>query len=238
MASSSREAFPPALSAWHAPQLMSEPSQSDETARRSAQRALAQRAAWEAMWGRADFAPPWLGRGAGREIAAAVTDGWFPAGATVLDVGCGQGEVAAWLAERGFRVLGIDIAAAAIARAQSRYGALPGLEFLTHDICAAAPPGRGCRVLIDRGCLHQITDEDAPHYRRNLSAVAAPDARLLLFMKAFRRAAPGDPAERSRHVARVERALASEFTIQRVADTYLDPFDGADPGRALPGLAF
>jgi SAM-dependent methyltransferase len=201
-------------------------------------RRRAQRAAWEAMWGREDFAPPWLGRGTSREVVAAVEQGWFPAGAAVLDVGCGQGELAAWLAGQGFRVLGLDIAASAIARAQAQYGSLPGVEFLRHDICAQKPPGGEYRVLIDRGCFHGIADEDALAYARNLAAAAAPDARLLLFVKAYRGGTVGDPAERARQTDKVVRALASDFEIQRVADTYLDPFDGQGPGEALPGMVF
>jgi 2-polyprenyl-3-methyl-5-hydroxy-6-metoxy-1,4-benzoquinol methylase len=47
-------------------------------------------------------------------------------GVRVLDVGCGEGWFTAALAERGFEVVGVDVAAEAVRRARARY---PGLAF-------------------------------------------------------------------------------------------------------------
>jgi SAM-dependent methyltransferase len=195
---------------------------------------------WEAMWSRDDFAPAWRGRGISPEIEAAVADRWFVPGSAVLDVGCGEGEVAGWLAERGFRAMGVDIAPAAIARARARFPEQAGrLEYHALDVCRTPPGDWGYRVLIDRGCFHQLPVPMLGGYRDNLIRVSAPDARLLLFVRAFRGGRPfGDPEERSEAVRHVEDSLGSAFLIQRVAETYLDPFGGGDPERALPGLVF
>lgn len=230
---------------------------------------------WEREWARDDYAPPWLGRGVSPEVAEAVDEGWLAPGVRALDIGCGQGEIAAWLAERGLPTLGIDIAESALARARARYGQHPGrLEFRRADICSAALAPCHFAALVDRGCFHQLGDDDLPAYAKNVARASTLDARLVLFVKAFRgdteeregpegidarscarvderneraaerareaalarMAAPS--LERSRQVARVEAALGCDFTIERVAATFLDPHDGHDAGTRLPGLVF
>ena len=195
---------------------------------------------WEATWCRDNFAPPWGDRGVSREIVEALETGWLPAQGTVLDIGCGLGEVAAWFSERAYVTVAIDIAEAAVRKGRAMHMHLPSPpEYFAMDICAGRPPDRQYNILIDRGCLHQIPREEIPNYVRNISSVAAPDARMLLFVKAFRDGQPfGDPSERLRQTARVSKAFAGVFTIERVSDTYLDRYQGRDPQNALPGLIF
>lgn len=195
---------------------------------------------WESQWGQVDFAPPWLGRGISKEIVSAVETGWFPSGAPALDIGCGQGEVAGWLAEHGFPTVGVDIAEAGIARARARYKEKAGqLKFQTLDICTQAPPNRQFRILIDRGCFHQLPYRDTHAYVKNLVKVAAADAHMLLFIKAFRGGKQvGHPEEMKLLTRYVEDAFSRKFEMSQVTTTYLDPFDGQRSDRALPGLVF
>ena len=204
----------------------------------AAQRRRRERLSWEGQWSRPDYAPAWLGRAISPEIVAAVDEGWFAPGTAALDIGCGQGEVAAWMAERGFHSVGIDIAPAAIARARHLHAGVVGtVEFLPLDICAQAPPDLQYSVIIDRGCLHQIPLEDGPRYLENLLKVAAPDARMLLFMKAFRDGIPmGDAADEARVLGTVREVLGGHFSILRHAQTFLDRDGGSDAGRALGGI--
>jgi SAM-dependent methyltransferase len=48
-----------------------------------------------------------------------------PAGASILELGCGSGRLTAGLAARGFQVVGVDIAPAMLAQAQARVAGLP-----------------------------------------------------------------------------------------------------------------
>jgi SAM-dependent methyltransferase len=173
-------------------------------------------------------------------VIAAVEQGWFRPGQAAIDLGCGEGEIAAWLAEHGFPTLGVDIAPAAIQRARTRFGTLPPrLDFQVHDICADPLPAGPYGVLVDRGCFHQIAAQDRIDYARNLMKASAADASLLLFHKAFRKGIPlGDPKERRRVTDIVQEGLREGFQLEKSAETFLDPCHGADSERALPGLVF
>jgi ubiquinone/menaquinone biosynthesis C-methylase UbiE len=54
-------------------------------------------------------------------------------GATVADLGCGPGHVAAWLAERGARVVGIDLSQAMVDTGKEEF---PVVEFRQGDLLA------------------------------------------------------------------------------------------------------
>lgn len=60
----------------------------------------------------------------------------LPHGAPVLDAGCGSGEFTAFLADLGFSVTGVDISAAAVARAQQR---CPAARFEVASLEARLP---------------------------------------------------------------------------------------------------
>ena len=148
-------------------------------------------------------------------MVEAVESGWFARGGATLEVGCGQGDAAAWLATKGFPVVAIDIAEPALVRARARHAVGGGrLRFEQHDICAAVAPA-------------------GPHVN------IAPEARLLLFAKAFRDGAAGpDPREPGGLETELARVFDGRFAVERVARTWFDRFRGARPEAALPGLAF
>ncbi|MCB5179012.1 class I SAM-dependent methyltransferase [Streptomyces antimicrobicus] len=108
----------------------------------------------------------------------------LPAGASVLDAGCGGGAVARWLAEEGgYDVLGIDLELPADAATHGRL-ALPGgggLQLDTGDLLhlAAEPGRRRYDAVLLFGVLHYGGSADA--VRRMLRAadrLAAPSAPI------------------------------------------------------------
>jgi SAM-dependent methyltransferase len=80
------------------------------------------------------------------------------------------------------------------------------VNFVHADVTHLSQSGIGAdfQLIVDNGCLHNMSDDDRDAYVREVSAVAAPDARLLIV--AF---APGgrfgvrgiDPAEMERRFA-------------------------------------
>jgi len=88
-----------------------------------------------------------------------------------LEVGCGTGTNALWLASRGFDVLGVDIAHLAVERANGRIAgtslrcAFTVLDFL-QDRTLTGP----FEFVFDRGCLHSHDEaSDRSHFALRVS---------------------------------------------------------------------
>jgi SAM-dependent methyltransferase len=87
-----------------------------------------------------------------------------------LDVGCGTGTNAIYLAQRGFEVVGVDIAPAAVEKA--RANANGRCRFETVDFLTATPPGGPFQFAFDRGCFHVFDDDrDRARFAQNVAAV-------------------------------------------------------------------
>ena len=102
----------------------------------------------------------------------------------VLDLGCGSGIWAVKLAQRGWDVTGVDFIPKALRRARER-AREAGVEarFVQGDVTklGEAGVGAGFPFLFDFGLFHdELTDEQREAMGREVTAVAAPDAILLM----------------------------------------------------------
>ncbi len=96
-----------------------------------------------------------------------------------LDVGCGEGADALWLAEQGWEVTGTDISAAALTRAQEHARARgQEVSWVAADL-RADPPRPGGYDLVTAHFMHLPTPERTELYR-NLVAAVAPGGTLLV----------------------------------------------------------
>lgn len=78
-----------------------------------------------------------------------------------LEIGCGTGTNAIWLAQHGFGVTAIDLAAEAIEQARAKAEtAGADIRLATCNILTDPPPGGPYGFVFDRGCFHSF-DETA-----------------------------------------------------------------------------
>ena len=130
----------------------------------------AQAAEWDARYGEREAM--WSGRPNGRLV---VEVGTLTPG-SALDVGCGEGADAMWLAQRGWTVTAIDISDVAIRRAREaaeRAGA--AVEWLCGDALATPFPARVLARCLPQGDWHVSLD---PRLGGKLHRYALLDKRV------------------------------------------------------------
>lgn len=105
----------------------------------------------------------------------------FKAGARVLDVGCGTGEHAIALAQRGFSVTGLDASAPLLERAiKSSQSAMAGVQFVHGDMRELSSPEPYDLVVCLGTTLGYFDDETNRKCIARLAAAVTPGGRLVL----------------------------------------------------------
>jgi len=133
---------------------------------------------------------PWEEASGDEETAAKVTE-WFdreesgrePPYGRALDLGCGGGLWAIELARRGWEVVGVDMVPKALSTARERaHEAGVEVRLLQGDVPSlrAAGVGDGFRLVWDFGTVHGLTPAQRQAVGREVSAVAAPDASVVM----------------------------------------------------------
>ena len=125
---------------------------------------------WNTRYGEVE--QRWSGH-ANSALVAAVS-GLTPGRA--LEVGCGEGADAIWLARHGWAVTALDISEVAVSRARAAAGELP-INWLVADLVTDPPPGDFGLVSVQYPALRK--DADDAVVAAILTAVA-PGGRLLV----------------------------------------------------------
>jgi SAM-dependent methyltransferase len=148
-----------------------------------------------------------------------------------LDLGTGSGIWGLELARRGWQVTGVDLVEKALGRARERVQEADVEMRLVHgDVTTLRESGvgSGYRLLLDTGTFHGLGDGDREAMGREISAVAAPDATVLLIAWPRRRR----PLIRGVSRAEIESAFpewtvadagASHFEVPKVLELILRP---------------
>jgi SAM-dependent methyltransferase len=77
-----------------------------------------------------------------------------------LDIGCGSGENAIWLAQQGFKMVACDLSPTAIRQAEDKLSTTGSeVNFLVADFLTDLIPAAPFGFVFDRGCLHSMEDE-------------------------------------------------------------------------------
>lgn len=122
-------------------------------------------------WDEGDQWPSWKA-----EIEGLMADASFPKSGSVLELGCGAGDVALLFADRGYSVSGIDIAPTAIEWASEK-AKNRGLkaEFVVGEVTDLGRWGDGTfDIVIDGHCLHCIIADDRPKVLSETHRVLKP----------------------------------------------------------------
>ena len=175
---------------------------------------------------------PWDGHPLAKSLTALVEgDGGAPMGpGTALDLGCGTGDNSIYLAKHGWQVTGVDYVAKAVDKARAKAAANNvTVNFERADVTRLSSEGIGENfgLIVDNGCLHGMSDDDRDSYVREVTAVAAPDARLLLveFVRGGSFGVPGiDPDE-------IERRFVKDWMLLSSGDEPAMNHNGKNPVR-------
>lgn len=111
-----------------------------------------------------------------------------------IDLGCGEGAVAIYLARRGFTTIGVDFSAAALRRAR-RAARLAGLDearlrFIEADLTAPSIAGLDgpFDLLVDYGTLDDLATDERRRAAMLIDDLAHPGSRFFLYAFEARRA--------------------------------------------------
>lgn len=133
----------------------------------------------------------------------------------VLDVGCGTGENALFLAGRGHDVWGVDAAPSAIelARRKAEERGL-AVTFRVQDALRLQELGRTFDTVIDSGLFHALSDSERPLYARSLAAVLRPGGTY--FMLAFSELEPGGFGPRRVTQQEIRAAFSDGWRVNEI----------------------
>jgi len=130
------------------------------------------------------FRPPWDNGKSPPELLAYI-DTHHPGRA--IDLGCGTGTNVLTLAQRGWKVTGVDFLDRAIRLARRKIGrAGVNASFLVADLARSMDSHGSYDLALDIGCFHSIRDRTM--YVTNLLAILKPGGHWLMygFLKSIR----------------------------------------------------
>ena len=173
--------------------------------------------------------PPWdIGRPQ-REIIRLAEEREIIGG--VLDVGCGSGENALYLAHLGFEVWGIDAASSAIKKAREKAKERGiKVKFLVGDALRLQSIQNKFDTVIDCGLFHVFTDEERPIFAASLSSVLIPGGRY--FMLCFSEHEPGSFGPRRVTQVEIRATFNKGWKINYIREAEFETMSGTEGVKA------
>ncbi|MBI2583059.1 MAG: class I SAM-dependent methyltransferase [Candidatus Aenigmarchaeota archaeon] len=150
----------------------------------------------------------------------------------VLDVGCGTGENALFLAQRGHEVWGIDAVPKAIQAAKKKAaGQKLNVKFLVHDALSLQKLGKIFDSIIDSGLFHVFSDSERSVFVKSLYSAMRKGGTY--FMLCFSEHEPGEQGPRRIRKDEIKSAFAKGWKINYIRDAHFS----ADFGQPHAWLA-
>ncbi|WP_020374997.1 class I SAM-dependent methyltransferase [Sulfobacillus thermosulfidooxidans] len=136
---------------------------------------------WDQAYSHGMYLSEWDYAYPSQELATCVAAQLIPAGGKVIDLGCGSGTDAIFLAKLGFRVIGLDISKVALDIAhQKSMQAQVSVEWI-HANALNMPVDTGsCDFVSDRGLMHHLILSEQQRYIQEVARILKPHGRFLL----------------------------------------------------------
>ncbi len=182
---------------------------------------------WDAMY-RSGRRPPWETGRPSTELKRLVEQQVIRP-CRVLELGCGTGENAVYLASQKFDVTAIDLAPTALKLAEERaQKAGAKVRWIQADVLN--PPAlKPFDLIFDRGCYHGVRRQNATGYVTTVKTLCRPDGHLLILAgNANEPGARGGPPR----VDETELVgdFAGAFDFERLREIRFDTADPKVPG--------
>jgi SAM-dependent methyltransferase len=180
-------------------------------------------------WEDAVTDPPFVNKF--HELIAREESGRSPPFGAALDLGTGSGIWGIELAKRGWQVTGIDIVEKALERARERIQqAGVNMQLVKGDVTALrdAGIGSGFQIVLDTGTFHDFDTARQQAMGREIDAIAAPAATVLLLvwpkrMRPLIRGATRTEIEAAFPEWKITHVEASYFRLPKVMEVILRP---------------
>jgi SAM-dependent methyltransferase len=132
-----------------------------------------------------------------------------------LDLGCGTGTNAQWLAQRGWTAVGVDFSPLAIESARRKADWTSGVEFVEGDVTRLRELGveGPFDLVLDIGCFHSVPTRRRGAYVREVSDVSEPGARMMIYAFGGWFRWPGSTRTRE---PEIRRRFGPAFEVERV----------------------
>jgi SAM-dependent methyltransferase len=135
-----------------------------------------------------------------------------------LEIGCGTGDNALWLAQQNFHVVGIDASEVAIEKANSKAGeANVKCNFIVADMITSRIEGAPFGFAFDRGCFHTLgSDQERRRFAEIVQGHLGTDGLWLSLLGNAdeQRDGPGPPQRTARDIV---NAVEPYFEILSLA---------------------
>lgn len=170
-------------------------------------------------------------------IVDVAKEGWVHG--RVLDVGCGTGENALYLASLGFEVYGIDISPSAIgmAKEKARKRGYVASRFIVADALSLQSLGITFHTIIDCGFFHSLSDQERPLYVNGLLEVVCIGGVIIILCfsdKFFDENRNWGP----RHISKsdIEETFSKGFSLVWIKDAFFHRLGNPDKANAYLAL--
>jgi SAM-dependent methyltransferase len=132
-----------------------------------------------------------------------------------LDLGCGTGTNAIYLAQHGWTVVGVDFSSLAISSARRKADWTSGVSFLEGDVTRLGELGVDgpFDLVLDIGCYHGVAWTRRDEYAAEVARVTRPGALFLLFAFGPTLRWPGSLRTRE---GEIRRRFGYSFDLERV----------------------